>query len=702
MAEEQAHSSLDPASDSSSDPASPSSDPSTEPSTLPVPDEAVSPTETAPLAADLLPESDTSAEIPALDGEAGSPDTGSIGSQSADPDDPEGIAHSSSPEPVSAAMPAPAMAEPVGAPSTEKPAPLRSPIPIEMSDAATFDSKDAFVTVISTAKTTFQQVWAVVLQVWEAIAPILRAFAILGLRLLILIGQWGLEQLNATEAAPDAPPKRHRAVPRSTKSTPRRVVDPRTTTSNTSPRSELGAIAPGLDTPLDDLDKSSQAAFAENEIDGDKESDDLQLVGDRDDRLEDGDHEEYDDDSNDLNDLDDRDDALDDAEYDDSDDEELDDALDNAPAQTPSASDRPAADRPLLLRLSLKALRLAWMVLIRLGRLLLPKPLKEALPNPVVGGLMTAVLVAVLWISNALRPASLASEPVPSVLPSLEEPAPNAEPFLESPDATASGALNDSNEVETPDISELDAPSLDVQPDAALIRDLQDQMADLTASYGDGLLQSVQANFVRGRLIVTVSEGWNELGSDRPRLAAKLWERSQSLGFSKMEIVDVKGTILARSPVVGDQMLMFERQAAPVPQAILEDVPDPAEAIAPDESPLPNPEDPLPTIDSETVVDDPTGALPDEAAPADSSETDPNETDSSEVEAAIAPDLGGFERGDFDLDDSALVEPAVGDLAPVSADAADPERSLPNATAESVTDQAPLPPRRPSSFLLSA
>lgn len=594
-------------------------------------------------------------------------------------------------------MPAPAIAEPVGAPSTEKPAPLRSTIPIEMSDAATFDSKDAFVTVISTAKTTFQQVWAVVLQVWEAIAPILRAFAILGLRLLILIGQWGLEQLNATEAAPDAPPKRHRAVPRSTKSTPRRVVDPRTTTPNASPSSELGAIAPGLDTPLDDLDKSSQAAFAENEIDGDEESDDLQLVGDRDDRLEDRDHEEYDD----LDDLSDRDD-LDDAEYDDSDDEEPDDALDNAPAQTPSASDRPAADRPLFLRLSLKALGLAWMVLIRLGRLLLPKPLKDALPNPVVGGLMTVVLVAVLWISNALRPASLASEPVPSVLPSLEEPAPTAEPFLESPDATAAGELNDSNEVETSGISEPDAPSLDVQPDAALIRDLQDQMADLTAGYGDGLLQSVQANFVRGRLIVTVSEGWNELGSDRPRLAAKLWERSQSLGFSKMEIVDVDGTILARSPVVGEQMLMFERQAAPVPQAIPEDLPDPAEAIAPDESPLPNAEDPLPAVDSDTVVDDPTGALPDEAAPSDSSETDPSETDPSEVEAAIAPELGGSDLGDLDRDDAALVEPAVGDLDPVSADVADPERPLPNATAESVTDQAPLPPRRPSSFLLSA
>jgi hypothetical protein len=72
------------------------------------------------------------------------------------------------------------------------------------------------------------------------------------------------------------------------------------------------------------------------------------------------------------------------------------------------------------------------------------------------------------------------------------------------------------------------------------------------------LVQAVQADFARGRLLLSVTDDWKALeSSQRERLANELLKRSKKLKFEQLDITDAEGKLLARSPVVGAQMVLL-------------------------------------------------------------------------------------------------------------------------------------------------
>jgi len=105
-------------------------------------------------------------------------------------------------------------------------------------------------------------------------------------------------------------------------------------------------------------------------------------------------------------------------------------------------------------------------------------------------------------------------------------------------------------------------PTPDLTPEQSLIAAIQTQVAEITDRYGNGLIQSIEANFLGSRLVVKVSEGWYDLkASEQNKLANEVLQRSNELDFSKLEITDLEGTVLARSPVVGSNMVILKRLA---------------------------------------------------------------------------------------------------------------------------------------------
>jgi hypothetical protein len=96
---------------------------------------------------------------------------------------------------------------------------------------------------------------------------------------------------------------------------------------------------------------------------------------------------------------------------------------------------------------------------------------------------------------------------------------------------------------------------------------LLDQLQTLLKSGGDrpvnrpatDLLQSVQ---VAGtRLIARLAPNWEGLAeSEQDTFAAQLQALSQEQGFERLELVDSQGQLLARSPVVGDRMVILRRR----------------------------------------------------------------------------------------------------------------------------------------------
>ncbi|MEP0958018.1 hypothetical protein [Microcoleus sp. FACHB-1515] len=103
-------------------------------------------------------------------------------------------------------------------------------------------------------------------------------------------------------------------------------------------------------------------------------------------------------------------------------------------------------------------------------------------------------------------------------------------------------------------------PPPQLTPEQTLVAAIQDQVGNLTNQYGNGLIENIQANFRSGRLTVKINDSWYELSEARQnQLASDMLDRARSLDFRRLEITDSQGTLVARSPIVGTDMIILQR-----------------------------------------------------------------------------------------------------------------------------------------------
>ncbi|MEW6495142.1 MAG: hypothetical protein AB1589_21880 [Cyanobacteriota bacterium] len=183
-----------------------------------------------------------------------------------------------------------------------------------------------------------------------------------------------------------------------------------------------------------------------------------------------------------------------------------------------------------------------WDATLARVRFFLPPAWNQKLSDWALTGAIAGIVVVVLITTAALLPETPAQE-VKAPPNTIEAP-----PELKAPRAPQPIA------VEPP-------PELELTPEQSIVAAVQHQVADITERYGNGLIQSVEANFLSSRLIVRVSDGWYTLKeSQQNKLADEILRRSRELDFSKLEITDLKEMLLARSPVVGSNMVILKRQ----------------------------------------------------------------------------------------------------------------------------------------------
>jgi hypothetical protein len=102
-----------------------------------------------------------------------------------------------------------------------------------------------------------------------------------------------------------------------------------------------------------------------------------------------------------------------------------------------------------------------------------------------------------------------------------------------------------------------DAP---ISPERIMIADIQDQVLEVSSKYGEALIKSVKTNFRLGRLVVQLTDSWYQLDPlQQERMMADLYGRSQSLNFKKLLVSDANLNLVARSPVVGTQMVILRQ-----------------------------------------------------------------------------------------------------------------------------------------------
>ena len=210
-----------------------------------------------------------------------------------------------------------------------------------------------------------------------------------------------------------------------------------------------------------------------------------------------------------------------------------------AERQLPSPTEPKLIDRILP---SFRSLQTFWDATLAKVRSLLPAAWNEKLSDWGLTGAIAGIVVVLLVTTAALLPktsAQVAKAPPNTI---------DAPPELKAPEPPQPV------EVEPP-------PPPELTPEQSLIAGIQNQVAEITNRYGNGLIQSIEANFQASRLIVKVGDGWYDLKeSQQNKLADEVLRRSNELDFSKLQITDLKGTLLARSPVVGSNMVILKRQ----------------------------------------------------------------------------------------------------------------------------------------------
>lgn len=226
----------------------------------------------------------------------------------------------------------------------------------------------------------------------------------------------------------------------------------------------------------------------------------------------------------------------------------------------------------------LEKVSLLWQSIVKLVRSLLPASWNEKLPDPILNAALAAILIAIVGSTlNVFSPKpapKIANAPVikPSESPATfsdfvapETPKlPNAiakstEPIApEKPKSKLKSKLPDLVAPSAPKPVEVEPPP-PLTPEQSLIAAIQNQVADMTNRLGGGLVKSIQANFGSSILTVKVAEDWYKLSEiEQNQLANKMWKEANSLGFSKLEIANLEGKLIARSPVVGSEMIILE------------------------------------------------------------------------------------------------------------------------------------------------
>lgn len=195
-----------------------------------------------------------------------------------------------------------------------------------------------------------------------------------------------------------------------------------------------------------------------------------------------------------------------------------------------------------------------WNAALGKIRSFLPQSLSQKLSNTALSSVVAGVLLLVLWTTSALLPGKPAPAGDVAVAPPPLPPPANIETPAELEAPTSP------QPVETAPPPPPPPPEL--TPEQSLITSIQKQVGEVTSQYADGLIQSIQADFPGSRLAIQIGNGWYDLNpSKQDKLADEILRRSKELNFNQLMIKDSQGTLLARNPVVGTDVVILKRRA---------------------------------------------------------------------------------------------------------------------------------------------
>ena len=221
----------------------------------------------------------------------------------------------------------------------------------------------------------------------------------------------------------------------------------------------------------------------------------------------------------------------------------------------------------------LQKIGVVWLSIVRLVRDLLPASANQKLSDPILNAGLAAIIIVTVGLTlNSLSPKP--PEKVAKVpFPAAQQSPPTFDDFMASGTPKSPGAIVQSEPISAKfksNLPDLVAPKKPqpveiippppLTPEQSLIAAIQSQVAEITDRMGGGLVKSVEADFSIGLLSVKVAEDWYKLNEvEQNQLASQMWKEANSLDFSKLQIANLEGKLIAKSPVVGSEMIILER-----------------------------------------------------------------------------------------------------------------------------------------------
>ncbi|KAB8317462.1 hypothetical protein SD81_019390 [Tolypothrix campylonemoides VB511288] len=253
----------------------------------------------------------------------------------------------------------------------------------------------------------------------------------------------------------------------------------------------------------------------------------------------------------------------------------------------------------------LQKLQLGWSAALGKIRSLLPANLSRKFSDTALTGIIAGIAVLLLWTSSTVfsskptevatptdeeaPPATIAIPPqleAPPAPPVAEETPPVVAEVTPQPEQTPPvvAEVTPQPEQTPPVVAEITpqpeetptpleetpppepeptpTPTLVLTPEQTLIASIENQVAQVSDRFAPGLIQSIQANFRSSSLAVTISDEWyNIKQSQQEQLLAQMLQRANEMDFSHLDILDSQGRLVARNPVVGTEMIIFQRRA---------------------------------------------------------------------------------------------------------------------------------------------
>lgn len=102
-------------------------------------------------------------------------------------------------------------------------------------------------------------------------------------------------------------------------------------------------------------------------------------------------------------------------------------------------------------------------------------------------------------------------------------------------------------------------PELNFTSEQNFIAALETKLGEITQAYPSELIQNVKVNLPESSLVVEVTDDWYELDELRQNsLGNEMLKRSRVLSFDKLQLKDKQGILLARNPIIGENIVILQ------------------------------------------------------------------------------------------------------------------------------------------------